>query len=202
MACGESGFGRMAEPEEIFAAIQTCLASANPSSQAAPLAGKKIVITAGPTHEPIDPVRYIANRSSGKQGYAIARAARAAGAEVILVSGPVTLAAPEGVRRYPRGNGAGNGGRRRCGAALRHFHRRRRRRRLARRRRPCRENQEGGKGPPDLQLVENPDILAKVARLARRPAAPCRRLRRGNRKSGRTCAAETGAQRMRSDRGQ
>jgi phosphopantothenoylcysteine decarboxylase/phosphopantothenate--cysteine ligase len=92
MACGETGFGRMAEPEEIFAAIRARLSGA-PEPRGA-LAGKKIVITAGPTHEPIDPVRYIANRSSGKQGYAVARAARAAGAEVTLVSGPVTLAAP------------------------------------------------------------------------------------------------------------
>ena len=64
------------------------------------LAGRKIIITAGPTHEPIDPVRYLANRSSGKQGYAIARAAQAAGAEVILISGPVALAAPQGVWLY------------------------------------------------------------------------------------------------------
>jgi phosphopantothenoylcysteine decarboxylase/phosphopantothenate--cysteine ligase len=99
MACGQWGFGRMCEPEEIFAAIQTCLKGESVAGGA--LAGKRIVITAGPTHEPIDPVRYIANRSSGKQGYAIARAARAAGAEVSVVSGPVTLPAPEGVRVIP-----------------------------------------------------------------------------------------------------
>src|SRR6202023_1702792 len=65
---------------------------------AKPLAGKRVVVTAGPTHEPIDPVRYLANRSSGKQGHAIARAAAAAGAEVILVSGPVSLPDPPGVK--------------------------------------------------------------------------------------------------------
>src|SRR5262245_56072511 len=83
---GEAGVGRMAEPLEIVAAIESRLAGG-----ARPLAGKRLVITSGPTHEPIDPVRYIANRSSGKQGHAIARAAAAAGAEVILVSGPVAL---------------------------------------------------------------------------------------------------------------
>ena len=95
MACGEFGFGRMAEPAEIFDAIQEFFARG--SSLNGILAGKRVVITAGPTHEPIDPVRFIANRSSGKQGYAIARAAHAAGAQVVLVSGPVNLPSPEGV---------------------------------------------------------------------------------------------------------
>src|ERR1700722_2415337 len=90
---GEAGIGRMAEPLDIAAAAERLLA---PTST--PLAGKRVLITSGPTHEPIDPVRYIANRSSGKQGHAIARAAAAAGADVILVSGPVTLADPSGVR--------------------------------------------------------------------------------------------------------
>ena len=75
---GEAGVGRMAEPLEIVAAIEKLLAIASAAAQDKPLAGKRIVITAGPTHEPIDPVRYIANRSSGKQGHAIARAAAAA----------------------------------------------------------------------------------------------------------------------------
>jgi phosphopantothenoylcysteine decarboxylase/phosphopantothenate--cysteine ligase len=83
----EAGVGRMAEPTEIAVAANAMLRPPRPQ----PLAGKRILITAGPTHEPIDPVRYIANRSSGKQGYAIAAAAQAAGAEVILVSGPVDL---------------------------------------------------------------------------------------------------------------
>ena len=89
----EAGTGRMAEPGEILEALQAILGAPN----AGLLSGKHVLITAGPTHEPIDPVRYIANRSSGKQGYAIARAAQAAGAKVTLVSGPVDLAAPEGV---------------------------------------------------------------------------------------------------------
>lgn len=84
----EAGVGRMAEPLEIAACASALLRPTHPQ----PLAGKRVLITAGPTHEPIDPVRYIANRSSGKQGYAIAAAAQAAGAEVILVSGPVELA--------------------------------------------------------------------------------------------------------------
>ncbi len=110
MACGEYGPGRMSEPLEILAAIEAALAgdTALPlpaAYRAAPLArggaggleGRRVVVTSGPTHEPIDPVRYIANRSSGKQGHAIAAAARAAGAEVTLISGPVALADPPGV---------------------------------------------------------------------------------------------------------
>ena len=90
---GEAGVGRMAEPLEIAAAAERVLRPARPR----PLAGKRVLITAGPTHEPIDPVRYIANRSSGKQGFAIAAAAAAAGAEVRLIAGPVELDAPRGV---------------------------------------------------------------------------------------------------------
>src|SRR6478736_6610961 len=94
MACGEYGPGRMAEPGEIVGAIETLLGA----KAAGPLAGRRVLITSGPTQEPIDPVRYIANRSSGKQGHALARAAAALGAEVTLVSGPVTLPDPEGVK--------------------------------------------------------------------------------------------------------
>src|SRR6202521_154088 len=90
---GEAGVGRMAEPLEIASAAEHFLRTSQPR----PLAGKRILITAGPTHEPIDPVRYIANRSSGKQGFAIAVAAQAAGAEVRLISGPVDLEDPPGV---------------------------------------------------------------------------------------------------------
>jgi len=90
---GEAGLGRMAEPLEIVAAAERFLRPVEPR----PLAGKRVLITAGPTHEPIDPVRYIANRSSGKQGYAIAAAAQAAGADVTLISGPVELDDPKGV---------------------------------------------------------------------------------------------------------
>src|SRR5712675_1363474 len=90
---GEAGVGRMAEPLEIAAAAEQFLRP--PERQS--LAGKRVLITAGPTHEPIDPVRYIANRSSGKQGFAIAAAAQAAGADVVLISGPVELRDPPGV---------------------------------------------------------------------------------------------------------
>nr|WP_321481560.1 bifunctional phosphopantothenoylcysteine decarboxylase/phosphopantothenate--cysteine ligase CoaBC [uncultured Cohaesibacter sp.] len=92
MACNEEGPGRLSEPEDIFQAIKALL-----DDSPKPLAGRHVLITAGPTHEPIDPVRYIANRSSGKQGYALAAAARDAGARVTLVSGPVALDPPRGV---------------------------------------------------------------------------------------------------------
>ena len=91
---GEAGVGRMAEPLEIAAAAAEALLA----PAARPLAGKRVLVTSGPTHEPIDPVRYIANRSSGKQGHAIARAAAEAGAQVTLVSGPVNVTDPSGVR--------------------------------------------------------------------------------------------------------
>ncbi len=116
MACGEYGPGRLPEPAAIKAAIDAALANApTPVSLAPPatlagqpdfadenhrpLFGRRILITAGPTHEPIDPVRYIANRSSGKQGFAIAAAAAEAGAEVLLIAGPVPLPTPPGVIR-------------------------------------------------------------------------------------------------------
>lgn len=95
MACGEYGPGRMAEPDEIVAAIFKKL----DPRVSLPLAGKRILITAGPTHEPIDPVRYLANRSSGKQGFAIAAEAAKQGAEVILVAGPSACATPANVTR-------------------------------------------------------------------------------------------------------
>ncbi len=91
MACGEFGPGRMAEPLEIVGAIEGALG-------AGPLRGKRVIVTSGPTHEPIDPVRYIANRSSGAQGSAIARALARLGAEVILVTGPASSPPPEGVQ--------------------------------------------------------------------------------------------------------
>ncbi len=93
MACGEFGPGRLPEPAAVLEEIRTRL------SAPGRLAGKRIVVTAGPTHEPIDPVRYIANRSSGKQGFAIAGALAALGAEVTLVAGPVAQPTPAGVRR-------------------------------------------------------------------------------------------------------
>jgi phosphopantothenoylcysteine decarboxylase/phosphopantothenate--cysteine ligase len=88
---GESGLGRMAEPLEIAAAAAALLRGGRP------LSGKRVLVTSGPTHEPIDPVRFIANRSSGKQGHAIAAAAAAAGADVVLISGPVDLDDPPGI---------------------------------------------------------------------------------------------------------
>jgi phosphopantothenoylcysteine decarboxylase/phosphopantothenate--cysteine ligase len=95
LACGETGSGRLAEPAEIIAAVFDFL-EGQPAGK--PLAGRKAVVTSGPTHEPIDPVRYIANRSSGKQGHAIAAALAVAGANVTLVSGPVSLPDPAGVK--------------------------------------------------------------------------------------------------------
>lgn len=91
MACGEYGPGRMSEPLEIVAAIETALADG-------PLKGRRVLVTSGPTHEPIDPVRYIANRSSGAQGTAIARALSALGAEVVFVTGPADVPPPDGVQ--------------------------------------------------------------------------------------------------------
>ena len=162
MACGEYGPGRMAEAEEIFAAIDAALEAKSGSSKV--LGEKKIVVTAGPTHEPIDPVRYIANRSSGKQGYAIAKAARDAGADVTLISGPVGFGAPQGVALV-RVETA-----REMAAAVE----------VAL---PCdifiataavadwrveddsgQKIKKSGDTPPALHLVENPDILADVAR--------------------------------------
>lgn len=90
MACGEHGPGRMAEVPEIIASIEAAL-------REGPLTGRRVLVTSGPTHEPIDPVRYIANRSSGAQGTAIARALAALGAEVIFITGPATVPPPEGV---------------------------------------------------------------------------------------------------------
>ena len=96
MACGEYGPGRMAEPDEIIAAIDKAFAESPPG----PLAGVKALVTAGPTQEPLDPVRFLANRSSGKQGYAIAGALADAGAETTLVSGPVEMAVPSRVKLF------------------------------------------------------------------------------------------------------
>jgi phosphopantothenoylcysteine decarboxylase / phosphopantothenate---cysteine ligase len=106
MACGEYGLGRMTEPQAILETIESLLGEQTAStmrgrtpakSLGSPLRGRRVLITSGPTQEPIDPVRYIANRSSGKQGHALARAAAALGADVTLVSGPVALPDPQGV---------------------------------------------------------------------------------------------------------
>lgn len=164
MACGEFGPGRMAEPSEILAAIIEML-----RPRALPLAGKKVVITAGPTREPIDPVRFISNHSSGKQGYAIARAAAALGAETILISGPVSLPAPQGVQvmavetaedmlaackgEIPADIAIFT-------AAVADW-------RVASEA-PEKLKKSGGT-PPSLRLTENPDILATISKSAQRP---------------------------------
>jgi phosphopantothenoylcysteine decarboxylase/phosphopantothenate--cysteine ligase len=161
MACGEFGPGRMAEVPEIIAAIEGLMAD---PAVGHPLAGRHVVVTSGPTREAIDPVRYISNHSSGKQGHAIARAAAAAGARVTLVTGPVALADPVGVdtihvesardmlaaveQALPADIAV-------FAAAVADW-------RVA--------EIAGGKikkgagGPPSLSFVENPDILATIAR--------------------------------------
>ena len=163
---GEAGIGRMAEPLEIAAAAERILRPPQPR----PLAGKRVLVTAGPTHEPIDPVRYIANRSSGKQGYAIAAAAQAAGADVTLISGPVELRDPPGVsvkrvesarEMLTRVEAALPADIAIFAAAVADW-------------RVANEGEQKFKktsaGMPPLQLVENPDILATISSLKdRRP---------------------------------
>ncbi len=158
---GEAGIGRMAEPTEIAEAAVRMLRPAAPQ----PLAGKRVLITAGPTHEPIDPVRYIANRSSGKQGYAIAAAAAAAGAEVILISGPVDLDAPAGVTvvqvesardMLAQSQAALPADIAIFAAAVADW-------RVANAGEQKLKKTEGGM--PPLALVENPDILATISKL-------------------------------------
>jgi phosphopantothenoylcysteine decarboxylase/phosphopantothenate--cysteine ligase len=176
MACGEYGPGRMSEPSQIVEAIRAALSApaGDAGLLAGPrfvLAGRHVVVTSGPTHEPIDPVRFIANRSSGKQGHAIAAAARQAGARVTLVSGPVTIPDPPGVETrhvetaremlaaveaaLPADIFIG-------AAAVADW-------RVEAAPDKIKKQREGR--PPALTLVENPDILASVAaREAGRPA--------------------------------
>ncbi len=190
MACGEFGPGRLPEPEAILRAIETALSSpvraelveAPPLSSAAAdpknghsaasgrtgvLNGKHILVTAGPTHEPIDPVRYIANRSSGKQGYAIAAALAALGGRVTLVSGPVTLPTPAGVTRIDveTAQEMANAVARALPAdaavmvaAVGDW-----------RAEAAPQKLKKGEAPPQLQLSENPDILALLAASPHRP---------------------------------
>jgi phosphopantothenoylcysteine decarboxylase/phosphopantothenate--cysteine ligase len=167
MACGEFGPGRMAEPETIFAAVMERLGA---GAGAGALYGKHILVTAGPTVEPIDPVRFLTNRSSGKQGYAIAGALAGLGARVTLVSGPTVLEPPAGVERVsvetalqmlaackaalPADAAV-------CVAAVSDW-------------RPDTilpiKLKKGRDGPPNVALVENPDILATLS--APGPARP------------------------------
>ena len=100
MASGLEGWGRMVEPEALLGHIRRAL------GRRGPLAGRRVVVTAGPTYEPIDPVRFIGNRSSGKQGFALAQAALDRGADVVLIAGPVALATPVGARRIDVGTAA------------------------------------------------------------------------------------------------
>lgn len=157
MACGEFGLGRMAEPMTIVAAVEAKL------SAHGPFAGRKVLITAGPTREAIDPVRYLSNQSSGKQGYAMAAAAVALGAETVLVSGPVSLPAPQGARRIEvesaRDMLRAVEAELPCDIAI--FTAAVADWRIAA---PAPEKLKRGRGrPPDIALVENPDILKTVA---------------------------------------
>lgn len=166
MACGEVGSGRMAEPHEILAAIEATL-----SPPAGPLTGVRAVVTSGPTREAIDPVRYLSNHSSGRQGHAIAQALAELGATVTLVSGPVGLPDPPGVATVhidsaremlaaveaalPAQIAV-------CAAAVADW-------------RPSQApvrkmKKRAGAPPPALELVENPDILHTLAKHSRRPA--------------------------------
>ena len=158
---GEAGVGRMAEPTEIAGAAERLLRPPQPR----PLAGKRVLITAGPTHEPIDPVRYIANRSSGKQGFAIAAAAQAAGAEVILISGPVDLDDPAGVtvKHVESARDMLDGVQAALPADIAIFAAAVADWRVANA--GEQKIKKTSDGMPPLQLVENPDILATIAKL-------------------------------------
>ncbi|MEG8028924.1 bifunctional phosphopantothenoylcysteine decarboxylase/phosphopantothenate--cysteine ligase CoaBC [Sphingomonas aerolata] len=163
MACGEFGPGRLPEPDRIADAIDAAL-EAKPQR----LAGRHILVTAGPTHEPIDPVRYIANRSSGRQGFAIAGALAALGARVTLVAGPVTLPTPAGVTRIDVETAREmadavdralpvNAAIMVAAVADWHVD-------------AAVQKIKKGDATPTLSLSENPDILATLARSPQRPA--------------------------------
>ena len=163
LACGEVGFGRMAEPAEILAAITRCLASDPRGKQAGRLAGKRALVTSGPTREPIDPVRYLSNHSSGKQGHAIAAALAALGAETVLVSGPTREPTPPGVtlvavetadEMLAASEAALPVDVAVMAAAVSDW-----RVETA----SAQKLKKDGKGAPQLRLIENPDILAGIA---------------------------------------
>lgn len=182
MACNEWGRGRLPEPPVIVAEIKALLAAPTASDPLAGqpdfagedhvsgLAGKHVLVTAGPTHEPIDPVRYIANRSSGKQGFAIAEAAAKAGAKVTLVAGPVSLPTPAGVMRIDVETAREMLGAVEAAlpadvaimvAAVADWR--------AADEAPRKLKKDGTGAPAPLALVENPDILATVGASPRRP---------------------------------
>jgi phosphopantothenoylcysteine decarboxylase/phosphopantothenate--cysteine ligase len=159
MACGEFGAGRMAEPQAIFDAVMAMLEG----PRGRPLAGKHVLVTAGPTAEALDPVRLLTNRSSGRQGFAIAAGLAALGARVTLVAGPVSLPTPSGVKRVDVESArdmlaaceaALPADAAICVAAVADW-------------RPDEafgiKLKKGKDGPPELRLVENPDILATLA---------------------------------------
>ncbi|HEX8485619.1 bifunctional phosphopantothenoylcysteine decarboxylase/phosphopantothenate--cysteine ligase CoaBC [Sphingomonas sp.] len=162
MACGEYGPGRLPGPDAIAAAIERALGTG-----AGPLTGRHALVTAGPTHEPIDPVRYIANRSSGRQGFAVARALAGLGARVTLIAGPVALATPAGVTRVDvetaREMAAAVDAALPADVAVM----------VAAvadwRVESAAQKVKKGGTPPALTLAENPDILATLARSDRRP---------------------------------
>jgi phosphopantothenoylcysteine decarboxylase/phosphopantothenate--cysteine ligase len=163
----EAGTGRMAEPLEIAARALALLQPA----QTKVLKGRRVLITAGPTHEPIDPVRYIANRSSGKQGYAIAAAAAAAGASVVLVSGPVNLPDPQGVNtiRVESARDMLAAVENALPADIAIFAAAVADWRVANA--GAQKIKKTAQGMPPLEMVENPDILATIAkRTANRPS--------------------------------
>jgi phosphopantothenoylcysteine decarboxylase / phosphopantothenate---cysteine ligase len=159
---GEAGVGRMAEPLEIAAVAEHLLRPPQPR----PLVGKRVLITAGPTHEPIDPVRYIANRSSGKQGFAIAAAAHAAGAEVVLIAGPVDLDDPAGVtvKHVESARDMLDGVQAALPADIAIFAAAVADWRIANA--GAQKLKKTSAGMPPLQLVENPDILATISKLS------------------------------------
>ncbi len=166
MACNEFGFGRMVEPDEIVDAIKAGINTESDSKQSVlnlSLKGKRILVTSGPTVEPIDPVRFIANRSSGRQGHAIATALQQAGAEVLLVSGPVNIPDPDGVETIKVESAVDmlNACQKQlpvdasiCAAAVADW-------RVASRGTDKIKKQDGT--TPTLELTENPDILATLS---------------------------------------
>lgn len=166
MACGEFGYGRLSEPDTIAAAILDALKKETISKQPL-LAGRSALVTSGPTHEPIDPVRYIANRSSGKQGHAIAAALSALGARVTLVSGPTRLDDPHGVEtiHVESAEDMLNACRRSLPVDVAVFAAAVADWRVEQAADSKLKKQEGS-APPPLALTENPDILKTVARLS------------------------------------
>jgi len=184
MVCGEYGPGRLPEPAAIFAEIKSALANRGKDVLAGqpdfapgehrPLQGSRVLVTAGPTHEPIDPVRYIANRSSGRQGFAIAAEAALAGADVTLVAGPVHLATPAGVTRIDVDTAEEMAQAVQDAlpadiafmvAAVADW-----RAANADAQKIKKSSQKDGGGPAPLELTENTDILARLAASDRRPA--------------------------------